>query len=329
MRITHALLQKLSPLLLLLTLMSTAALAAGTTKAQSHVITPPHVFLHISKVQAELELLRHHMGKPKFDQEQLVFNVHDAAPREVFYQALTLFKKAEQLSFEHLRVLTATPNTPAANIKPADVFDLADHVLKRIRAIKAHIGIQETIKEPILDNKKTPTHVLLATMQANRQINVLLDQQFAPKDVFREVSIAIGYGAKLLVNFPKATRIPQPETLQRGKQPADVFHRLVKIYDRIHNIATRSKLATLKLEVKRTHYKIAPSDVYDIASLIVSDLAYINAKLPKYTLPRPVFDPGRKYPSDVYQRVSILEQQITKLDTLSKKMPLWLSAPTL
>jgi len=325
MRITHAFLNTCFSLLLLTLLSSTAVFSATPIALQNEDITPPQVFLHISRVQAELELLRHHMGKPKFNKEHLTFKVHDAAPREVFYQALTLFKKTGQLSFEHLRVHTGKPTTPINNIKPADVFDLADNVLKQIRTIKAHIGIQKKIKEPTLDKQKTPTHVLLATMQANRQINVLLDQKFAPKDVFKKVSLAIGYSAKLLASFPSAIRIPKPEVLQTGKQPADVFHRLVKSYNLIHNIAARSKITTLQLEVQNSLHKIAPSDVYDIASLIVSDLAYINTKLPKYTFPRPVFDPGRKYPSDVYQRVSILEKQIKALDTFSTKNPLWLT----
>ena len=35
----------------------------------------------------------------------------------------------------------------------------------------------------------------MAIINTNRQLNLLLDQQFAPKDVFKKVSLAISYSA--------------------------------------------------------------------------------------------------------------------------------------
>jgi len=308
----------------LIVLSPTTSLAEEELDVSYKTITPTDVFLHVARVQAELELLRFHMGKPKPQNTGHTLNVSDAAPREVFYQALTLLEKSNQLSFDHLRMRTATPNTPPINIRPADVFNVVDHALNRVRAVKKHIGIQKAITEPTLNQQKNPTNVLLAIMQVNRQLNLLLDQQFAPKDVFKEISVAISYSSKLLASFPNVARTPTPEALQTGKRPVDVFRRLIRTYNHIRLIAARSNLTMLRLDTNLPDNQVAPSDVYDIASLIVSELAYMNSKLPRHTLPRPVFDSGRKFPSDVFQRASILKKQIELIDTLSKDKPQWL-----
>lgn len=64
-------------------------------------LQPPDVFLQVGIVRAELELIRLEMGKPENSGEPVL--ILEAAPREVFFQALTLFRKANRLSYEHLR----------------------------------------------------------------------------------------------------------------------------------------------------------------------------------------------------------------------------------
>ncbi len=309
---------------LIFILLIPAAFAKEPPGVKYKTIILADVFLHVSKVQAELELLRFHMGKPKSKNIEQLLSVRYAAPREVFYQALTLFEKSNQLGFDHLRVRTSMPSTPPSNIQPADVFKVVDQALNRIRAVKKHIGIQELITEPTLNQQKVPADVLIAIIQINRQLNLLLDEQFPPKGVFKKVSVAISYASTLLASFPNASRIPAPDAIQVGKRPADVLNRLLESYHHIRLIAARSKLTMLQVDLDISNIDVAPSDVYDIASLIVSDLAYMNSKLPTSSLPRPVFDSGRKFPSDVFQRASILKKQIELLDTLSKDNPQWL-----
>ena len=77
----------------------------------------PKVFVQVSLIHAELELLRFEMGKSTFKQNELV--VKDASSREIFFQALTLFRKANRLSFEHTRFRVAEPDIPKNTIKPS------------------------------------------------------------------------------------------------------------------------------------------------------------------------------------------------------------------
>ncbi len=56
-------------------------------------IEPPDVFVHVALVRAELELIRLELGKPKSKQKELP--IFDAQPREVYFQAQTLFRKTD------------------------------------------------------------------------------------------------------------------------------------------------------------------------------------------------------------------------------------------
>lgn len=241
--------------------------------APSSDITTADVFVQVSKVHAELEILRFDMGKPKSKNLDQLLVFRYAAPREVYYQALTLFEKSNQLGFDHLRVRTAMPATPAGNIHPADVFRVVDLALKRIRAVKKHLGIQKKMAQPALSKHKNSADALMTIVHINRQLNLLLDQQFTPKAVFKKVNIAISYAAKLQASFPNVSRIPDPEEKQVAKRPVDVLNRLLEPYKQISLIAVRSKITRLELELNLS--------ALDIASLIVSELADMNANLPK------------------------------------------------
>ena len=70
--------------------------------------------------------------------------------------------------------------------------------------------------------------------------------------------------------------------------------------------------------------RATPSDVYDIVSLLVSELAFLHAALPGAEPPHKSYFPGRKFPSDVYQRVGILEKQLAQLESLVERQPDWL-----
>ena len=69
---------------------------------------------------------------------------------------------------------------------------------------------------------------------------------------------------------------------------------------------------------------VTPSDVYDVASLLVSELAYLHARLPNAGAPRSSYNPGDKLPSHVYQRAGMLERQLSELNKWVEGSPDWL-----
>jgi len=294
--------------------------ASGTSAGAASPIEPSDVFAHVELVRAELELIRSFMGKPH-DTRQAI-GVEDVEAREVFFQGLTLFRNAEHLAFEQAREHAPAPSTPSGEIRPADVYRVVDAALQRVLQVKKALAIEEQLDPPPRDPAKTPADVFRSIVSANRQLNLLRDRPFSPSDVYQEVTIAIGYSARLLAQFPGATRIPGAPPFEPRKQPADVYRRLTGCLDQIGEIARRLNLKVVTLKISEADMaRATPSDVHDIASLVVSELAYMHARLPDARPAREVFYPGRKFPSHVYQRVGILEGQLLELQRLLQQHP--------
>lgn len=289
----------------------TAVLSQQTSDSQS--ITSSDVFARVARLRAEIEALRYYMGKPRNEQPEL--SVQGAAPREVYFQALTLFTKADRFCFEQTRQRSAPPNPPAGVPQPADVLGIVDAALHCVRQVKEHRGVELAATESEnTEVVKTPTDVFGGIVQANRQLNLLLDERFAPSDVFQQVTRAVGYAARLLEQDPDAEPLPNEPELEPGKTPADVYSRLLHCFNKLRAIANAAGVEVLEIHVDDALISAAvPSDVYDIAVLIVAELSHLHAQLPNARPPREVYYVGRKVPSDVYQRAGMLERQLNRL----------------
>ena len=308
-----------------------------TNQAQETLVPNGHVAIHeteqidtadifvlVALIQVELELIRFEMGKPKTKQAEIV--VKDAAPRELFFQALTLFRKSNRFSFEQLRQRVTEPVIPKKQIEPSQVYVVVDTALQRIRLVKKKLGIIEQAQKTAQNTTKTPSDVFVAIIQANRQLNLLLDQQFTPSDVFQQVTLAVGYTSRLLGQFPNASKTPpQTPEFERGKRPSDVYRLLIGCYELTRQIAVTSGLNMLILKSSESQIDtVTPSDVYDIASLVVSELAYLYAQMDEAQPPYDVYNPGRKLPSHAYQRAGVLEKQLIDLQKRVNNNPNWL-----
>ncbi len=294
-----------------------ALLLASSAIADREDVAPPDVHARLMVLRAELEKIRFEMGKPL--PEPRLAAVSNVAPREVYFQVSTLFRKSNRLSFEHTREVADPPLPPRDPILPGDVLIVVDSALDRIARVKAHLGIAEASAALLPDPSKTPTDVLYATLAANRQVNLLLDQPFSPAEVYQQLTLAIGYAARLRSRFP-GDRIPDAPPFERGKRPADVMRKLFECFGSIERIAAQSDLSILKLEGE-VQDPTTPSDVYDMATLLVSELVYLWSQAEDAVPPRPAYYPGRKLPSHVYQRAGLLQQQLSELEELVKSTP--------
>ena len=79
----------------------------------STAVEPADVCVRVALVRDELENLRFVMGRPANTQPEQ--EVSDTVPREVFFQALTPFRKADRLCFEYTREHAAEPAIPCRN----------------------------------------------------------------------------------------------------------------------------------------------------------------------------------------------------------------------
>ena len=96
----------------------------------------------------------------------------------------------------------------------------------------------------------------------------------------------------------------------------------------MEEIARLSGTAVLHLDTKAAKravddFTIQPSDVFDLATLLVSDLTFLYGTL-KDVPPIPsVPFPGRKFPSHVYQESGVLLDHLRALEQQVRANPNW------
>lgn len=274
---------------------------------------PADVFVRVGLFRNELEILRQELGRPRDQRKELA--VTNAAPREVLFQALALFRKADRLCFERTGDQGVVPQPPAADkVEPVHVKAVVDFALDRVEQVKAQLGVTEKARAPARDDSKQPSDVINALFGANRQLNALLDQPFTPNDVYQLISLAVGYAGRLTekLSSPPAIELP---TFERRKRPGDVYARLWNIVGSLRAAVTGSGLDMV--DVGKPPYEadeIIPSDVYDLASLMIAELVYLHTRAgvePPSTTD--FYEVGHKIPSHVYQVAGLLETQVAAL----------------
>jgi len=291
-------------------------------------ITPADVLARLHVVRDQTELIRFEMGKPKaFRTKPLATN---AQAHEIYFQALTLVLKADRLALEFTGSTSLQlPPVMLSTIAPYHIWQLINTAYGRLLTVKEELGLTQTFPEHLQDPSTTLTQVGRMIVETNRQLNLLLERRFSPSDVFQQVQLASEYAQRLLTRIPRSTFVPKTPALERGKQPNDVFLLLIQCYGTLETIAQHSHLSFLHVDQEAarqavTSRAIAPSDVYDMATLLVSDLAYLHAYLQDPNPPKPTPYPGRLFPSHVYQQASVLLNQLEELESYVKFHPDWM-----
>lgn len=288
----------------------------------SETVQPGHVFARVSLLEAEIDLLRAEMGRPTDERKPLT--ISGAAPREVYFEALALFRKADRFSFERIGSQGVLPHPPAAaDIQPADVRSVVDAALACVRAVKNRMNIPETANEPAADTSKQPSDVFAAISGVSRQLNLLLDNPFVPDDVFQQVTLALGYTAPLLAKVSSAKPPALPD-FARKKRPADVYRRLWDNFTTLRAIFGSLGLDCAELgDVPYSDDEVAPSDVYDLASLLVSELVYLHSTVPQVAPPSAAefYEVERRLPAHVFQYAGHLGGYLQVLAGAAKETP--------
>ena len=175
-------------------------------------IEPPDVYQSTMVIRGELERIREALGKPSDSRAEI--DVHDAQPREVFFQAVTLWVKANRLCKETRRAdmpeISRVEIAPPGDVTPRDVWVMTRNALGRISCIKRELGLRGDVEPPARDPAKTPTDVFRSIVQANRQLNLLLEYPFTPSDVFSIVSLSNEFLSETLDAFAPAWRADEP-----------------------------------------------------------------------------------------------------------------------
>lgn len=288
-------------------------------------IQPPDVFLKLSILDKELELLLEQSGYSA--PPRLGIIAKDARPREVYSQALSLHRKADQWAFETLSDRRDSPRLNSKVPQPKDVFLVVVASLERIRSVKAAKAITQQVVSPELERHRTPTDVYNKMMSVNRKMNVLLERASKPRDAFSEVTHCMGYTARLLSKFRGANRIPPAPTLNSSADLSDSYKTLLQCLTMLQSIAEQSNDHVLTIDSSQLNRRVlTAADLYDLASLIVSELKHLHQKAANLRPPIRRFDPGPKTIAEVAQRAAHLKRQLETLQETVKNRKDWLGS---
>lgn len=288
------------------------AVAENDTHSLSMFVTSADVYVEVQRVGLQVQGLGRFMGV--LSPEPLGICLLKATPHAVYFQAQALVTKANRLSYEILRKTSTLLPLPDGEIKPEQVKRAVITALVTISEVSRVLGVHDYDQKIVPAEDITPSDVFLEIMIINRHLSLLLEKRFTPADVYEIITLAVGYGANLLSQYPEMDRLPQKEKYQKNKQPVDVYHRLRKCLGIIEKIYNEENLGFLDIDFSSLNEKnITPSDVYDMAMLTVAQLDMLHKHYRIRREQKDLFYPGRKFPSDVYQQVSVLEQQLVVL----------------
>ncbi len=296
---------------------------SGRNLTESEIL-PADVLARAELVREELELIRLEMGKPDIAKTDIT--ILETAPREVYFSAHALFDKTNRLAFEHSKTSVDAPKKiNTASIRPFHVWQVVNASYQRVQEVKKKLNIVEKVTETKQPDDKKPNDVIRSLLETNRLVSELLGKKVAPADVYQQVTSSVNITAQLLATFKGIARIPDEPEFIRRKTPTDVYQRLYHCFSLVKKIASTTNQSMLDFEVASITSTKAPSDVYDLATLVVSELSYFHALHAQSKPPAKAYYPGNKTPSHVFQRVGILERQLTLLLQLADKNRDWLN----
>ena len=280
------------------------------------------VFAQVESVRHDIDQVRFELDKPRSGQPNLV--VQDVLPREALFVAQTLLARTNRLCFKLTRDQVEVPAPPRGPVSAVHVQANVDAALEGVRRVKKlHIVTRDA--PAASDQNKTHTDVFVAVAQANRELDLLLDEHHALSDVYEQVTLAMSYTARLRTRFP-GRRMPPVPRLPDDKTPADVQRRLLSCFGLVRRIAGHSGVEMLRLDADAVDAGgVTTADLNDISALMVYEIAHLHAKDRGAGPPRRACYPGRVGPPQLYQRVSLLETQLRELEVLIAADPSWLS----
>ena len=292
-------------------------IAGGLVEAAAQAVDNRDVYNLANRVADDVELIREVMGRPYDDSPRLPAS--EVTPLELFFTSRTLFGKANQLARQLglAEELTAPP-APAEGVGVSQIYDLIEAAAEQISLVKQGLGITATLDPLQRQSNISDTGIFMTIIDINRQLNLLLDQPIQPRDVFFQISLVNSFAAGIIQRLdPDAESTPLPH-FDGHRTPAEVYGKLLQCLDLVSQIASRvAGTSIMSLSSRRNiPDDIEPGHVYDVAVILVADMATLATAIDAggASLDLPV--PDRIFPTQVYQRASLLEQQLVQIQAL-------------
>jgi hypothetical protein len=274
-------------------------------------IEPMHVLQYAQKLSVQINALAQAMGiKTK---QHVMLEVSSVSPKTVYYQAATLYQKAQRLRYEFSNIAGQPIDGFKVDAKPADVLFL----LNQVGANLNHVGVRLKLVPPSqskpLKPDAKPQHVYALIVQMNTALNQLLDFKFAPADVFQQVTTAMSYASSILSSVPGVKSTYDADGFIANIEPLDVYNRLLDTQTVLQQAKTTLGLNAISIKHSSGLKTPNPADVYDLATLMLGELVDLHHYMNIKQQPPKGYYPGKVIPSEVFQRVGILQKQVNAI----------------
>ncbi len=282
------------------------------SNSAAQTIGNPDVYALASLVADEIEFIREVMGRPFDDSPRLPAS--NVSQLEVYFQAQTLFRKANQLAQEYAGAARiAAPALPDVELQAADTHAVVGAALEQIGMVKAAMGI-DAEAEIQTRSSASATGVFMTILDANRQLNLLTGVPILPRDVFDQVTLAVLYSAAILSNQGAEDIVPAAAPFDGYKRPADVYRLVLRGVDTVSQLADRSGVSVLSLSSRRNiPDDIEPGHVYDVVRILVAGLAVVSDAMDAEDVFPTLERPDLIFPTQVYARATVLLQQLDRI----------------
>jgi hypothetical protein len=306
--------------------MSTHSLHSGLALLLACFVTPSiaqeidnrAIYLLANSIADDVELIREVMGRPYDDSPRLPAS--EVSLGELFLQTQTLFRKSNQLAQEAgVAERQSAPAAASVEIQPIEIYRALDSATEQIALVKEVFGITEVIEPLRRESSISTTGIFMTIIDVNRQLNLMLNESIRASDVFDRVALVNVYAAGIIDRLAPGAPLPQLPAISGHYRPANVYGRLLECIEVVSRIAQRVEgVQVMSLSSRRNiPDDIEPGHVYDIAQILVADVASIAVALDAVDTPSvelPV--PDRIFPTQVYQRASLLLRQLERIENL-------------
>ncbi|MEZ4217827.1 MAG: hypothetical protein R3E88_15185 [Myxococcota bacterium] len=311
--------------------LSASADADAPTDANAEAGPPPpppvetaDVFRALAVLADEIELVRDALGAPRVAGPAI--RVANAGRREVFHQAVGLLARARRLSAEQLgEVGGPVTLSDREEQTPADVLRVVEAAIERVRHVReGHELTARPLGATPLPVEVDETAVYHAVLAASRQLDAMLETRIAPADVDAQVAFAVAHVEALLdaMAVPsegrRALAAPRP-----GRTSRDVHALLLDAFAIARRVGTDAGLEMLDARPlpDAEAGSITDADVYDVATLLVSEVVRIQERLGDASALVASDAPLGETQADAYRSTERLHARLADLEARLRARP--------
>ncbi len=273
-------------------------------------IRPSQVFREVDLIEQRVYQLLDLLGEAP--RPEINVDISDVQPREVYSMARLLAVKANAICQAQGSERVEIPPNPTGAITSEHVFKMSLITQEALSMVLRKNGIRPETDKKEEDHTKLPTDVFKKILAVNRLLNQILPADITPSHVFVQVSESVNYVNLFIDQFGLKNSGQTP--FVDGYSPWQVANQLQKCYKLLETVALAHDYQLMHLETTAASRDTRPADVYDWATILLYQLAYIyNVTASVTEIPPKVnFEEG-KTPSHVYQKARELESSLNSM----------------